>query len=78
MTVQYEVAEAKVKLEELLERVRNGERITLAQGGTPVAQIEPIAGVSGTRIFGEFAGKVHLSKDFTAPLAGKELEEWEK
>jgi antitoxin (DNA-binding transcriptional repressor) of toxin-antitoxin stability system len=60
-----------------LDRVRHGEEVTIADHGQPIARIVPVTGRGNGRVFGEFAGKVHLSDDFTAPLSETELAEWE-
>jgi antitoxin (DNA-binding transcriptional repressor) of toxin-antitoxin stability system len=78
MATQMDIAEARGRMDELLARARSGEEIVLAEDDKPVVRISPAAGNSGARVFGEFAGKVHLSDDFAAPLAGDELAEWEK
>ena len=78
MAFEMDIAEAKARMDELLARVRSGEEIVLAEGGTPVVKMTPAAGRNGARIFGEFSGKVRMSDDFAAPLSGDALAEWEK
>lgn len=42
MTMQYNVAEAKAKLSELLEKALLGEEIILAKGHKPIAKLVPL------------------------------------
>ena len=78
MSTQLEIADAKNRFNEVLDRARAGEEFVLADGGNPIVRIAPVATASGPRVFGEFAGKIHMSDDFTAPLSDQELAEWER
>jgi prevent-host-death family protein len=78
MAAQWEISEAKDRLDELWTRARAGEEIVLSEGGRPVVRVSPAAAGNGCRVFGEFAGKVRVSDDFAAPLAPSEQAEWEK
>ncbi len=78
MVAKVEMNDAKGRLEELVARARAGEEIVLAEGGKAVARITSAAAPQGVRVFGEFAGKVWISDDFSAPLTDEDLAEWEK
>ena len=43
MTAQFNVAEAKAKLSELLDRALTGEEIVIARAGKPLVQLTPLA-----------------------------------
>jgi prevent-host-death family protein len=68
MAAQWEISEAKVRLDELLTRARSGEEIVLAEDGHPVVRVSPAGHGNGSRVFGEFTGKVRIADDFAAPL----------
>jgi prevent-host-death family protein len=42
MTAQFNVAEAKAKLSELLDRALGGEEIIIARAGTPLVRLDPM------------------------------------
>jgi antitoxin (DNA-binding transcriptional repressor) of toxin-antitoxin stability system len=78
MAAHLNIIEAMARIDELLARARSGEEIVLDDGGKPVVKLGPVSEVSSQRVFGEFAGKVQISDDFTVPLSENELKEWEK
>jgi antitoxin (DNA-binding transcriptional repressor) of toxin-antitoxin stability system len=80
MSTQLEIVDANSRLPELLQRARAGEEIVLAEGGTPVAKIVPVAVPSDSRdqVQGSWCGKAWIADDFNAPLPEDELREWEK
>jgi prevent-host-death family protein len=78
MAAQLEISEAKSRFDEIVNRARCGEEITLSDGGHPVAKLSPVHVPNGSRVFGEFAGKVQIADDFAAPLDAAEQAEWEK
>ncbi|HWD60039.1 MAG TPA: type II toxin-antitoxin system prevent-host-death family antitoxin [Stellaceae bacterium] len=43
MTAQFNIAEAKAKLSELLDRALTGEEIVIARAGKPLARLAPVA-----------------------------------
>jgi prevent-host-death family protein len=65
---------------EVVERVRRGEEITIADQGKPLAMVVPVKNGEGSRkrVRGMWKGKVWMADDFTAPLPEDELREWEK
>ncbi len=62
------VYEAKTHLSRLLRRVRAGEQIVIADAGTPIARLVPLAADSGPRVLGGDEGRVRLADDFDAAL----------
>jgi|SRR5580704_1785767 prevent-host-death family protein len=42
MTAQFNIAEAKAKLSELLDRALAGEEVIIARAGTPMAKLTPL------------------------------------
>jgi prevent-host-death family protein len=62
------VHEAKTHLSALLERASAGERIIIARAGKPVAVLGPIAPASKERKPGLLAGRLHITRNFDAPL----------
>jgi len=60
------VHEAKTHLSRLLERVEQGERITIARNGRPVAMLVPLH--AERRTPGRLKGKIRIGRDFDAPL----------
>jgi prevent-host-death family protein len=67
-------------LARIVERVRGGEEIIIAEEGTPLAKIIPVAPERSSRenVLGMWKDKVWIAEDFTAPLPEDELREWEK
>lgn len=62
------VYEAKTHLSRLLRRVRAGEEIVIADAGTPIARLVPLAPATGPRVLGGDEGQVEIADDFNAPL----------
>ncbi len=78
MAIQWDISEAKNRLDEMLSRARSGEEILLSEDGHPVVRVLAAAHGNGRRLFGEFSGKISIAEDFNAPLAPQEQSEWEK
>jgi prevent-host-death family protein len=55
------IHEAKTNLSHLLTRVENGETITIARAGKPVADLVPHMGTDV--VFGGLAGRLHYDAD---------------
>lgn len=68
MTLILSVNEDSVDLAHLLERVRQGEEIIIAESGQPVARLVPIAESGAPRVPGSAAGQIVIADDFDAPL----------
>jgi prevent-host-death family protein len=66
--IQVNIHEAKTTLSKLLERVRNGEEIIIAEAGKPIARLSPIMDRPACRRPGSAAGQVTISPDFDEPL----------
>jgi prevent-host-death family protein len=60
------IAEAKARLPELVERAARGEEVVIARNGQPRARLVPIA--PRRRMPGRGAGRWKLADDFNAPL----------
>jgi prevent-host-death family protein len=76
---QVTVHEAKTHLSRLLERVENGEEVTIARGRKPVARLVPAARAEpGGRRFGTLRGQVRVDKRFFEPLPDDELDRWDQ
>jgi antitoxin (DNA-binding transcriptional repressor) of toxin-antitoxin stability system len=62
------VQEAVARLPELLERIRRGAEILIAQDDVPIARLAPVHAASEPRTFGGFEGQIRVREDFDAPL----------
>ncbi|HTW90169.1 MAG TPA: type II toxin-antitoxin system prevent-host-death family antitoxin [bacterium] len=60
--------EAKTRLSELLERVRQGQVYRISKRGRPVAELRPLARPGGRPRFGSDKGRVTVGADFDEPL----------
>ena len=61
------IAEAKARLPELVERAARGEEVVIARNGRPRARLVPLA-ARARRVPGRGAGKWKVAGDFNAPL----------
>lgn len=67
---QYNVAEAKTHLSELIEQAVSGNEVVIARAGRPIVRLVPVQPELGPRKVG-FArdlGPITMSDDFDAPL----------
>ncbi len=63
------VADAKTRLPELIERAAQGEEIVLARNGKPRARLVPLAeDRRALRVPGKGRGRFRPRRDFDAPL----------
>lgn len=62
------IHEAKTHLSRLLDEVGQGEEITIAKAGKPIARLVPIMTSRPIRTPGFLRGRIHISDDFDAPL----------
>jgi prevent-host-death family protein len=62
------VHKAKTHFSRLLQRVADGEEVTIARAGVPVARLVRIEAPSGRRLMGMDEGKIQMAADFDAPL----------
>jgi prevent-host-death family protein len=70
--------EAANRLPDLLDRVKQGEEIVIAQGGNAVAKLVPVSRERRRRILGAFKGRVRIADDFNAPLPDHIIDEFER
>ena len=67
--MEVNIHEAKTHLSRLLQRVANGEEVTIARAGVPVARLVPVAPPKKKiRPLGMDRGRVWVADDFDAPL----------
>jgi prevent-host-death family protein len=72
------VADAKARLPELIERAAMGEEIVLARNGKPRARLVPLAPPDRSlRTPGKGKGRFKMRRDFDAPLPDEVLDEFE-
>lgn len=57
------LAEAKAKLEELVDQLAPGETIVIVMGDKPVAQLSPPVASAGAPQFGFWQGKLEIVAD---------------
>lgn len=71
------VHEAKTQLSRLLAAVENGEEVTIARAGRPIARLVA-AGPPPPRVLGSERGKIWIAPDFDDPMPEEWLDEWER
>ena len=64
---QYNVAEAKAHLSDLLRKALSGEEVVIAKDNKPLVRLVPLAG-SRRRTPGSAKGRVTMAADFDQPL----------
>jgi prevent-host-death family protein len=75
--MEVNIHEAKTHLSRLLQRVANGEEVTIARAGVPVARLVPVAPeTKKNRPLGMDRGRVWVADDFDAPLPDDLLKEF--
>lgn len=77
MVVQQNIHEAKTHFSRLIARVLQGDRVIIAKGGMPVAEIVPFVGEKKPRTPGSARGLITMSDDFDAPLPDEILDAFE-
>ena len=65
--MEVNIHEAKTQLSRLLKKVEEGEEITIARAGVPVAKLIAIVPEKKKRPLGLDRGKIWMSPDFDAP-----------
>ena len=60
------IAEAKARLSDLVDKAANGEEILIARDHKPVARLVPLATARGRRTPGSAKGQVWMAPDFDA------------
>lgn len=58
------IQEAAARLPELLERVRGGEEVIIADNDEPMAKLTPVRQKREPRSFGGYEGRIRMSQDF--------------
>jgi len=77
MSMEVNIHQAKTHLSRLLRRVANGEEVTIARAGVPVARLVPVeAPKKKIRPLGMDRGRVWVADDFDAPLPDDLLKEF--
>ena len=66
------VADAKARLSELIDRALAGEEVIISRRDVPVIRLVPEPAPSSRRLFGLVRGRIELGPDFDAPLPGFE------
>ncbi|HZW79456.1 MAG TPA: type II toxin-antitoxin system Phd/YefM family antitoxin [Candidatus Deferrimicrobiaceae bacterium] len=67
--MEVNIHEAKTHLSRLLQRVAEGEEITIARAGTPVARLVPVEKEKeNIRPLGMDRDRIWIADDFDAPL----------
>jgi len=70
------IADAKARLPELVERASRGEEIVIARNGRPRARLVPLPAPK-RRVPGRGAGKWNVEGDFNEPLPADVLDAFE-
>jgi prevent-host-death family protein len=66
---QYNIAEAKAHLSELLQKAMLGEEVVIARDNQPVVRLVPVEPTRATRVPGSAKGKIiDMAPDFDDPL----------
>jgi prevent-host-death family protein len=73
---RYNMYEAKTKLSEIVEKVREGEEVILMNRGEPVAKVVPIETPKKQRRLGFLKDKIQLLPGWDQPI--DDFEDYEK
>jgi prevent-host-death family protein len=65
---QFNVAEAKARLSQLVRKALDGEDVVIAKDNKPLVKLVPVKRTAGRRRPGSAKGQVTMSKDFGEPL----------
>ncbi len=66
--MEVNIHEAKTQLSKLLRKVAEGEEITIARAGVPVAKLVAVPSANRLRPLGALEGQIYIADDFDAPL----------
>ena len=69
---QFNIAEAKARFSELVERALAGDEVVVARDNKPLLKLVPLAGAAQRRKPGSAKGKIRLADDFDDPIPGFE------
>lgn len=61
---KFNIAEAKARFSELVQKAISGEDVIIAKGGRPVAKLVPFVTRDGKRRPGSAKGKIWIAPDF--------------
>jgi prevent-host-death family protein len=74
---QINIHQAKTQLSKLLEDVAQGQEITIAKAGKPIAKLVPLEKMERKqRVPGGMKGQIWLADDFEKPMSEEELALW--
>jgi prevent-host-death family protein len=65
---QFNVAEAKARFSQLIQRALAGEDVVIAKDNKPLVRLVPVRRATRRRQPGSAKGQVWMSRDFGAPL----------
>jgi prevent-host-death family protein len=65
---QFNIAEAKARFSELVEKALAGDEVVVARDNKPLLKLVPLGDRDRPRKPGSARGQVHMSKDFDEPL----------
>ena len=65
---QFNVAEAKARLSQLVKKAMDGEDVVIAKDNKPLVKLVPVRHIARRRRAGSAKGQVIMSKDFGEPL----------
>lgn len=65
---QFNVAEAKARLSQLVKQALDGEDVVIAKDNKPLVKLVPVKRTARRRRPGSAKGAVIMSRDFGAPL----------
>jgi prevent-host-death family protein len=71
---QFNVAEAKARLSQIVKKALDGEDVIIARDNKPLVKLVPVRRTTRRRHPGSAKGQMTMSKDFGAPL--KEMKEY--
>jgi len=74
---QFNIAEAKAHLSELVDKALLGEEIVIARGNKPLLKLVPLKDSKKERRPGSAKGKIIFSDAFFEPMSEEELKLWE-
>jgi prevent-host-death family protein len=74
--MEVNIHQAKTHFSRLLRRVANGEDVTIARAGVPVARLVPVVQKQNVRPLGFARGEVWVADDFDAPLPDELLKQF--
>lgn len=74
---QFNIAEAKAHLSELVQKALLGEEVIIARGNKPLLKLVPLETGRKPRVPGSAKGKIVISDDCFEPLSEEELKLWE-